>query len=277
MQLLNFSYRPRTEPIYFMDVNRSIGQPPSSIHMHDHHEIVLVTTDTSCKVINNGNTVTIRTPAIWINRAGTFHEVTQITDGSYVSQVLFFHPEVLAGAPPDMRYEKQLFQHDFLGLHLNPEQVQSFLPLFDLLKERTAPQKRLLLLTILCQMAQYVEEGIPSVSTDVSRSYIFDVIQQIRYAEERHTINSLAHKFHVSPTKLKNDFRKFTGMTIGAFGVQIRLRQAIVMLETTNEPVAHIAYACGYSDQSYFIESFRKHYGLTPGDYRANSRTVIKS
>lgn len=237
----------------------------------------MVTTDTSCKVINNANTVTIRTPAIWINRAGTFHEVTQIADGSYASKVLFFHPEILIGAPLDLRFEKQLFQYDFLGLHLNPEQVQSFLPLFELLKERSQIQKQLLLLTILCQMAQYVAEGIPSVSTDVSRSYIFDVIQQIRSAEERYTIHSLAHKFHVSPTKLKNDFRKFTGMTIGAFGIQTRLRQALVMLETTDEPITRIAYACGYSDQSYFIESFRKHYGLTPGDYRTKSRTVIKN
>lgn len=269
MQIPDYAYVPRIEPVVYMAVDRAVGQAPVSIHMHDHHEIVLVTSESSCKVVNNGNAITIRTPAVWINRAGTFHEVTQITEGAYVSQVVFFHPKVLAGIPGDMLYEKQLFRWDFLGLCLEPEQVHAFLPLFDLLKEGSAPQKRLFVLSILCQMAQFVEEGISTVSTDVSRSYIFDVIQTIRTAEERKTIASLADRFHVSPTKLKNDFRRITGMTVGAFSSQIRLQQALAMLETTHESVARIAYACGFSDQSYFIEAFRKRYGLTPGAYRA--------
>lgn len=271
MQMPDLAYSPQKDTISYMEVDRNAGATPKNIHMHDHHEIVLVTSVSDCQVTNNGNTVNIRTPAIWINRAGTFHEVALVTQGAYASRVVFFHPETVKNVPKDLMDPGVLFRSDLLGLSLSDDQAQAFVPLFDLLKERAMPVKRVFLVSILCQMAQLVEEGAQTVSTAVSRSYVFDVIQHIRNTEQKQSISDLADRFHVSPTKLKKDFKSITGLTIGAFCAQQRMQKAVALLQTTRLSVTRIAYDCGFSDESYFIEAFRKKYGLTPGLYRTEA------
>lgn len=269
MQFPNTIYRPRGDTIVVLDVSRNAGHRSNSIHMHDHHEIVLVTSPTSCELTSNGNTLCIKTPAIWINRAGSFHEVTQVQEGTYHSQVIFFHPALFEGLPEEMCYQNVLFKHDFSGIHLNKKQLQRIIPLFQLLHDGSASQQRLLLLSILCQMAEFIEQDCPLMTMNLPQSYIFDVILHLQTNKDKITIPQLSDHFHVSATKLKKDFKRITGMTIGIFMNQLRLQRAKTMLETTKNTVSEIAYACGYSDQSYFIETFRKHYDITPGALRS--------
>ncbi len=47
-----------------------------------------------------------------------------------------------------------------------------------------------------------------------------------------------------------------------------RLEKAEEMLHNPNLTITEIALSVGFSTPSHFTESFRKHYGVTPGDYR---------
>jgi AraC-like DNA-binding protein len=49
---------------------------------------------------------------------------------------------------------------------------------------------------------------------------------------------------------------------------QTRLDEATRLLRETNNDIASIAYACGYSDHSAFTRQFRATVGLTPSGYR---------
>jgi AraC family transcriptional regulator len=40
----------------------------------------------------------------------------------------------------------------------------------------------------------------------------------------------------------------------------------------TDVPLAEIALAAGFADQSHFTKTFRRSRGLTPGEYRRSSR-----
>ena len=46
-----------------------------------------------------------------------------------------------------------------------------------------------------------------------------------------------------------------------------RIEHACYELLTTDISVADAAYACGFGDVSYFIKTFRKYKGVTPGKY----------
>lgn len=275
MNDFDFSYLPKGQSITYMDVNRKSGHVTKTIHMHDHHEMVLVTSVAFCGIINNGNKVNIHTPAVFINRAGSFHEVSEITEGIYESRVVFFHPKALSEIPRSMLYEKQLFSSDLLALPMTEEQVREMTPLFELLKTRSSPQKLPLLLCILAQMSQLMNECVSPLSVTAVRSYIFDLIELLRDTErEKHTLARLAEQFHVSQTKLKTDFKQITGMPVNVFRNHARLQKSLALLESTQMEQAQIACICGFTDESYYIRAFRKKYGLTPGAYRKQIKSL---
>jgi AraC-like DNA-binding protein len=58
-------------------------------------------------------------------------------------------------------------------------------------------------------------------------------------------------------------------ITPRAWLTSVRLDAAMRALEGSSAPVAEIAQACGFGDQSAFTRRFRRHVGLTPTAYRA--------
>ena len=90
MDILQYTYRPMQAAIATKCVDRPQGYTGHKIHMHDHHELVLVTSRAVCRLLNNGRPVQVNAPCVILNRAGTFHEVVEVTQGQYDSQVVFF-------------------------------------------------------------------------------------------------------------------------------------------------------------------------------------------
>lgn len=56
--------------------------------------------------------------------------------------------------------------------------------------------------------------------------------------------------------------------------IQYRLRQAKYLLRTTDDTVTRIAGQVGMGNTNYFNRMFRKSYGMTPTDYRAQWRSA---
>ncbi|MBM3847981.1 MAG: helix-turn-helix domain-containing protein [Verrucomicrobia bacterium] len=73
------------------------------------------------------------------------------------------------------------------------------------------------------------------------------------------------------------EFRKASGMTLGKYLNQIRMRHAVELLEETREPIAVIAMRLGFSDQSHFDRRFRRTFGRTPSQHRAGLRKTSVS
>lgn len=267
MQIHKFAYRPKSQSVSYMDVYRQEGHRVEAYHMHDHEEIVLVDSVGTCRLVNNGNSVVFETPVILMNRAGTYHETEAVLQGDYHSRVVFFHPQNMQNLPEELAC-RELFESDMLILPLTQEQLSQFTPLFDMVEKRPMAQKRLLVLCILSQMQLLIREGVKPVTTDAHHTYIFDVLEAIQEANGQLTAGELADRFHVSGSKLKKDFREVTGVSVAVFCRRVRLQQAQALLDSTNLELTQVAKRCGFSDESYFIESFRKAYGITPGAYR---------
>ena len=66
-------------------------------------------------------------------------------------------------------------------------------------------------------------------------------------------------------------FRKFhedLGISIGAYITECRLREAKSLLRYTDKTLAEISSYLCFSSQSHFQNAFKKHYGITPAQYR---------
>jgi two-component system response regulator YesN len=63
-------------------------------------------------------------------------------------------------------------------------------------------------------------------------------------------------------------FKQETEMTIWSFIVAERMKEARNRLMQTNDRIYEIANHVGYEDVNYFSQLFKKHYGMSPNDYK---------
>ncbi len=103
------------------------------------------------------------------------------------------------------------------------------------------------------------------------------ILQRVRDYVEAHLGNDinlqvLASTAGLSISNFSREFKKAEGVNPHHYLVQCRVRRALELLAGTDLPLAEIAHACGFSDQSHLTCRFRQHVGTTPGDYRCLMR-----
>lgn len=82
------------------------------------------------------------------------------------------------------------------------------------------------------------------------------------------SIAALSSMVDTSPLRFLREFTRLTGMTPHAWITETRLQAARAMMRSADLPLAQIALDCGFNHQSHMGQLFRKHLGLTPGQYR---------
>ncbi len=73
-------------------------------------------------------------------------------------------------------------------------------------------------------------------------------------------------------TKCTSLFRKYLNTSPIIYLNRYRLDKAVFLLRNTEMSVTEIAYACGFSNSSYFCELFHKYYNTTPKIYKSTVR-----
>jgi len=82
------------------------------------------------------------------------------------------------------------------------------------------------------------------------------------------TIEQIAKHCGYSEFYLMKLFKRFTGCSCVDYVNNYRLNVAGRQLRDTGDDVASIAYQVGYNNVSYFNRQFKKHYGVTPKEFR---------
>ena len=94
-------------------------------------------------------------------------------------------------------------------------------------------------------------------------------IQQ-RYAEKI-TLEDIAEAGMVCRSACCTIFREYLGKTPIEYLNEYRISKSTDMLRESRENITHIASACGFSNSSYFTETFVKLMKCTPRDYRSKA------
>lgn len=82
------------------------------------------------------------------------------------------------------------------------------------------------------------------------------------------TNEELAAFVHMSTRSFERNFVKTFHLTPQQYLRKLRMRMASRTLVFTQLPLAEVAQACGFSDQSHFAREFRRQFGRTPREYR---------
>ncbi|WP_054954704.1 AraC family transcriptional regulator [Paenibacillus dakarensis] len=85
------------------------------------------------------------------------------------------------------------------------------------------------------------------------------------------TLNELADLAHLSPSRFSALFHQTVGTSPLNYLIQLRLTQAMHLLETTDMKITGIAEECGFRNLSNFNRLFKLHIGLSPSELRGQS------
>lgn len=109
-----------------------------------------------------------------------------------------------------------------------------------------------------------VQKDAGSVHREVEtvKRYIYS------HYDEELSIERLAEQVYLAPSYLSTIFKKETGQNLSKFIKACRMEKAKEMLETSHEKIVQISEKVGYSNVSYFCQSFREYFGVSPQRYR---------
>ena len=115
----------------------------------------------------------------------------------------------------------------------------------------------------------YYLDSQPKARRDYKR--ILQLKQVVEFIEKNYasplTLSQLSESVSMSPKYFCRFFSEMTHQTPMDYLNRQRIEQACYELSTTGDSITDIAYRNGFNDLSYFIRTFKKYKGTTPGKY----------
>ncbi|MBR1918180.1 MAG: AraC family ligand binding domain-containing protein [Spirochaetales bacterium] len=106
--------------------------------------------------------------------------------------------------------------------------------------------------------------------TDINDKYVSEASDFIgkNYSNRDLTVEMIAKYVCISRSRLFRAFKDTLNRSPLRFLEETRIREASILLQTTNFSIAEIADKVGYADPLYFSKVFRRVMGKTPTDFR---------
>ena len=95
---------------------------------------------------------------------------------------------------------------------------------------------------------------------------LVETIEQ-KWNKKEFNIDSLVKQFGVSRAQLYRKITDLTGHSPNNFIREIRLKNALKLIETQKGNISEIAYESGFNNPSYFSKCFQKKFGVLPSEY----------
>lgn len=89
-----------------------------------------------------------------------------------------------------------------------------------------------------------------------------------QHLDQRLTRDDLSELVHLNGSYLSRLFSKETGMSLSNYILQEKMKKAVELISSRDEPIYGIANQLCYDNFSYFSKMFKKVYHVTPQEYR---------
>jgi AraC-like DNA-binding protein len=120
------------------------------------------------------------------------------------------------------------------------------------------------------------EEPKPIADIKVEDAFVRKVREVIEknLINTEFTVEQLCKDVFMSHSQLHRKLDALTGWSPNKFIRMIRLNKAKVLLSKQDDSIASIALDCGYNDPGYFFRVFKQEFGVTPQEWRADTKVT---
>jgi len=116
------------------------------------------------------------------------------------------------------------------------------------------------------QQKDKVEEKKVKGNDEVLMERIMKVVNE-HLDDSDFNVEMLTKEIGISRAQLHRKMKEMTGLPVSEFIRNIRLEQAVRLLEEQKINVTQVAYSVGFSNLAHFSTVFRKQFGVSPTDY----------
>lgn len=142
-------------------------------------------------------------------------------------------------------------------------------------ERQVALRLELILERLSADLRRRLDRGEGLAGADLSHGFVQRVVAHVAaHLGEPLNIQGVARALRCSPGHLRNEFSRHTGISLGRYIRNARMRRACVLLDTTDLDIAEIGRQCGYDSLFSFSRAFRADKGIPPSTYRRNLRPV---
>lgn len=142
--------------------------------------------------------------------------------------------------------------------------------------QKNAPYSQLILQGMVYRLFFYLYENHIPDASDNSTLYLKNFDDRIQkaliYAESNlaygPSIKETASCVNLSPSHFSHLFKSVTGSSYTDYLTDVRLQHVRILLSIGELSVSEIAARTGFSNSNYLCTLFKKHYGITPTEYR---------
>ncbi|MDE6917003.1 MAG: AraC family transcriptional regulator [Lachnospiraceae bacterium] len=119
----------------------------------------------------------------------------------------------------------------------------------------------------VCSALDKARQGEREDVVDQALQYL-----RTNYANPNISAQFIAEQFHITPSYFSRLFNERSGYAFPDYLATLRIEEAgKILLREQNKSIQEICEMVGYSNASYFTATFKKKYGITPGQFRKKS------
>lgn len=122
-----------------------------------------------------------------------------------------------------------------------------------------------ILLQYRAENAEQNDENSNDLIISYAREFISDKMK------EKIDFFGLSESCGLSYMQFFRRFKKETGLSPSEYLSSLRLKRAVALLESTTLSIKTVAEQCGFYDEYYFSNFFKKHMKVSPTKYRENN------
>jgi len=118
----------------------------------------------------------------------------------------------------------------------------------------------------VCNILARAKQGDREDVVDKAMEYLRE-----NYANPNISAQFIAEMYHITPSYFSRLFNERSGYAFPDYLATLRIEEAgRILLRETNRSIQEICEMVGYTNASYFTATFKKKYGITPGQFRKN-------
>lgn len=266
---------------HFFDIQQNSDHNWSMVqfHFHDSYEIIVVLEGQGEMSIGS-QTYSLTTGTVVLLSSGEIHR-SRVEQGTYQRFVCKFPAEYIASLGTEQTDLRRMFSLGTPCILLTPEQLVDVIFLCQRAMDANPQygndlmrQNAFVELTILLNQLANTAQKAESLHTKYADRItpIMEFIAQ--NAAQDMTLDTIAQEFFITKQHLCYIFKKATGLGINEYLTAQRLTLACSHLRQ-GIGVQLSGEKAGFRNNSHFIRTFKKAFGISPGKYLANYRDTI--
>ncbi len=267
---------------FFRDEAQSVAVEPRTpqsrfpLHDHEFNELVVVVSGNGWHVLNEEPRLITHGEVLYI-QAEDHHAFEEVHD-LFLTNILY-RPNGRLLRPEHLR-QLNLADQDSGRRHwqLTEEGLGELKPLLDRLDrevQSSDPLAQAMAESLFVQLSVTIcrNRFAPDGELLPETTRLAHVLTFLRHnCTSPVDLDEVAHRFGYSPRNFVRVFRAATATTPHNYLVKLRLSHAMRTLRNSDDSITEVAFASGFNDSNYFSNMFSKMTGLSPSEYRRQSR-----